>query len=353
MGLIQSLRLANELIASPGPEVTKRLFADADGVFWVDWREEDAQIVALCAKSMNDRLLTAERDGEGLVIDYRGKSVKVAPGAKGDERDLTLLALNKVLKPQYEIRYVRASDGGDTAAFMSLPASQWKGFEKQFGDRVAAAFAKLGKDTPIFDGEQPAMEGTRSKDAASDPAQARLVKFSRVHPRLCTVAQARQWKKALGDPVIAPLAGDLVVAYFLDVEPDFPLVTDSLLAEFDMDREGLAKLAYSNALKAWTKVKIVERDGITQMRGGPVVGGIDMTASIALNPATWKLTEQYDGPFVAAFPSHGHAYSAPLKSPEAVAALRKELAAMDFAAPGGLTPQLFTRDDSGWKVYKP
>ena len=348
MSLILSLKLANELITSPGPEVTKRLFADAPGVFWIDWREADEEVVALAAKAMNDPTLTAERSGARLTVSYRGTTAKVPPRSKGDERDLTLLAINKVLAPEHEVRFVRASEGGDTLAFMSLPVEVWQGYEKKFGDRVAAAFARLSGAKPLFRGEQPApARGVKGSDTP-----ARLTKFSRVHPRLSTIAQARQLKKALRDPVIEPLAGDLVVTYFIDVEPDWPLVTDSLLAEYGLDREQLAKLAYGNALKAWVHVKMIERDGLTEMAGGPEVGGFSMTASIALNPGTWKLTEQFDGPFVAAFPSHERAFSAPLKAPAAVETLRRELAAVDFKAPGALSPQLFAREAGIWKPYE-
>src|ERR1035438_7030490 len=69
--------------------------------------------------------------------------------SRGD-RHITLLALNRALSPDYEIRYVRASDD-DEPAFAPLAASDWIALNEQYGSAaVDIAFARLDEGRNLF-----------------------------------------------------------------------------------------------------------------------------------------------------------------------------------------------------------
>jgi hypothetical protein len=346
MSLLQALALARELITAPGDAVMKRVFEGAPGSFLVDWREEDDRIVALAAEALGEKTLRAVQKGGGMQIKFKRKTVDVPLQGDGGDRHVTLLALNEAIAPDHEVRFIRASEGGDTIAFMALARHVWTGFETQLGDRVAAAFAKLTPEEPLF-------EAAGAADVVfKDTRQARFVKFERVYPRICTLEQTRGFTVGTEAPLVEPLAGDLAVAYFRDVEPAYLMVSEAELVEFGIDRAEFRKVVRGNALACWSgKVKFIERDGLTEMVGAAVVGGIDMTAALAINPSTWDLMEQYDGAILAAFPSRDRIFSVPAANPEAIATLRRELAAMDFTGPAALSPQLFARDGTGWKLH--
>jgi hypothetical protein len=143
---------ARQLIEHPGDQTTKQLFESAVGVFWVDWREADNYIVTLAADCIGCSELTAEWVGDKLHIVFRGKVTAVSLKPEPGQQDITLRALNKSLYPEFEIRYVKASDGGDTLAFMPLEPSAWSELESLYGAKVDAAFGKLASGSPLLFG---------------------------------------------------------------------------------------------------------------------------------------------------------------------------------------------------------
>lgn len=144
---------ARQLVEHPGDQATKQLFEDAKGVFWVDWREADNYIVKLAADCIGCSNLTAEWVGDKLHIAFRGKVTAVFLKPEPGQQDTTLRALNKALYPEFEIRYVKASDGGDTLAFMPLKPSDWSELESLFGAKVDSAFGKLEIGSPLLFGD--------------------------------------------------------------------------------------------------------------------------------------------------------------------------------------------------------
>ncbi len=125
-----------------------------DIVLWVDWREEDDAIVNNCAAILglgglyarfvekgDAVLLEIARDGRVTMLDYGGDA----------NRDATLLLLADVLRPHYDLRYCRQSDGSDTAAFLPLKREDWVTLEREYPDKVAILFATISAETPIFD----------------------------------------------------------------------------------------------------------------------------------------------------------------------------------------------------------
>lgn len=124
-----------------------------DIILWVDWREEDDRIVSECARILGLNGLTARfveredtfpleliRDGRVTMVDYDDPT----------NRNTTLIALDQVLRPDYELRYCSDSAGSDTAALLPLPAAAWRILERDYPDAVQHCFVPLSADTSIF-----------------------------------------------------------------------------------------------------------------------------------------------------------------------------------------------------------
>jgi len=157
---------------------------DQSVFFWVEWNEDDDQIPGMCEAILKTGQLAADWDDDTMVIVWRGTRFPVAltkslPAtlaaspitaaidavlplsisdallwpSRGD-RHITLLALNRALHPDYEIRHVRASDK-DELAFAPLAASDWTALEQQYGPvAVEAAFARLQDYPNLFTGSK-------------------------------------------------------------------------------------------------------------------------------------------------------------------------------------------------------
>ncbi len=143
--------VAITLVEKPGEETTSALFNESHaGIFWVDWREADDDIIHMAAKALDIYSLFPEwRDGN-LFVRYNDVLTPVSLEFKPGEQDKTLLSLNKALAPDYEIRYVRASEGGDTIAFIGLDADSWIHLQTTYGDRIGDAFMTLTAETQLF-----------------------------------------------------------------------------------------------------------------------------------------------------------------------------------------------------------
>jgi tetratricopeptide (TPR) repeat protein len=152
-----SKAFALQLIEHPGDETARQLFRGRiDGVFHVDWREADDDIVGLAAACIGgggsggaNELRPQWIDGT-LHVSFRGKLTPVPLEFRPGEQDTTLLALNRALAPELEVRHIRASEGGDTAAFMVLRRAEWSELDAAHGSKVDAAFGRIGPDSSLF-----------------------------------------------------------------------------------------------------------------------------------------------------------------------------------------------------------
>lgn len=104
-----NINLITAVLESPGKEKIRALLDDDTTVFWVDWREDEADIVRYCEAVLQTGSLTAEQvraatpRGSELFISCNGKRVR-APLINGPEdRHIALCALNQVLAPDYEV----------------------------------------------------------------------------------------------------------------------------------------------------------------------------------------------------------------------------------------------------------
>lgn len=123
-------------------------------IFWVDWREEDDVIVEYCEKCLNTGTLHAEMGYSGdellLTINYKDQAFT----EKVIDRDPTLIFLNRILQPDYEIRFCKGSDGSDTLAFLPLSKAEWAELENIHGkEKLERLFETINENTQMFSKE--------------------------------------------------------------------------------------------------------------------------------------------------------------------------------------------------------
>src|SRR5436190_23967538 len=88
---LMNINLVIALLESPSEEAIRALFDDRATVFWVDWREDEADIVKYCESVLQTGSLAAEwvdaattPRGSDLFITYGAKRIR-APLINGDE----------------------------------------------------------------------------------------------------------------------------------------------------------------------------------------------------------------------------------------------------------------------------
>jgi hypothetical protein len=108
--------------------------------FAVDWREDDADIVADCAEALELELLTAEWRDEELFIIFNGQEARVPLQSDAEDRHITICALNDLMEAKYEIRFLVFSLGSDTLGFAALSVADWRELEKSNAAAVAENF---------------------------------------------------------------------------------------------------------------------------------------------------------------------------------------------------------------------
>ncbi len=127
--------------------------------FLVDWREEDDAIIEYCEGILQTGQLSAEVvDTDNLLgfavyISYGDKRVEVPLKGEVADRHITVHTLNQLVLPAYEIRYLTASNGSDTAAFVPLASDDWSVIEKEFPEAVKENFTQIEESVNLFQGD--------------------------------------------------------------------------------------------------------------------------------------------------------------------------------------------------------
>lgn len=127
---------------------------DKEIIFWVDWREDDDVIIAYCENCLKTNSLNAEMNSFSnnieLTVNFEHKTYT----EKVVDRDNTIIKLNEILKPKYEIRFCKVSDGSDTLAFLPLSAEEWRMLiEKYSEQKINQCFEPINQDSIMFNKE--------------------------------------------------------------------------------------------------------------------------------------------------------------------------------------------------------
>ena len=139
----------------------RALLDDDTTVFWIDWRQEDETIAESCELILQTGHLSGELaevdsdEGFEVYLQYRDQRLKVPLSYSGDDRHITLCALNRALAPEYEVRFCIDSNGSDTLAFLPLECKKWCELEAQYGEAVAKRFYKIAERPNLFTNQLP------------------------------------------------------------------------------------------------------------------------------------------------------------------------------------------------------
>ena len=156
-----NINLITAVLESASKETIRALFDDDTTVFWVDWREDEGDIVKYCEAALQTGNLTYEwvrattPRGRDLFISYGGRRIR-APLINGyEDRHIALCALNQVLAPDYEVRFCIDSKGSDTLAFLPLLAARWAELEQKYGVAVSRHFYRFAERPNLFTDSLP------------------------------------------------------------------------------------------------------------------------------------------------------------------------------------------------------
>lgn len=140
-----------ELIRGKVDEARGEVWEHDDLFFFVDWREEEQNIPGYCDALLGPGLVAASWRGDDLVFSCADRSTVVPLTHSPADRHIALLSLNEVLSPLFEIRYVWASHGADSAALLPLAAHDWQSLLSEYGaTALDMAFLKLQQAPNLF-----------------------------------------------------------------------------------------------------------------------------------------------------------------------------------------------------------
>ncbi len=118
---------------------------DYEFVMWVDHRESDDDIVKMCERVLNTGELDGwfDNDTLDLIVDYRGVQHRIEYPNDFADRDTSIVGLNKIIQPEFELRYCTASAGSDTAAILPLKPEEWHALEARCGEKLRLYFEPI------------------------------------------------------------------------------------------------------------------------------------------------------------------------------------------------------------------
>jgi hypothetical protein len=137
------------------------LLEDDATVFWIDWRQEDETIAESCelvlrTGRLSGELVEVDSDaGYEVYLQYGDRRIQVPLSYSAGDRHITLCALNRLLAPEYEVRFCIDSKESDTLAFLPLASVQWAEFEQRYGEAVGRRFYQYADRPNLFTDSLP------------------------------------------------------------------------------------------------------------------------------------------------------------------------------------------------------
>src|SRR3954469_21104351 len=151
-----NLQLIANVLDSPSSQSIRALLEDSKTVWWVDAHQEETSIVQYCETKLNTGSLSSEiveADSKGasaMYIRYNQKQLKVPLSGRAQDRHIILFSLNRILEPDYEIRFFTGSPEVDALAFIALPIETWTLIENRYGAFVQKLFYRILPEPNLF-----------------------------------------------------------------------------------------------------------------------------------------------------------------------------------------------------------
>jgi len=139
-----------------GGQMTVDDFFESSAVVWVDWREDDSDLIEYFNDLMKEpievqMLDNAKPYGDDILLKKGDKACQI-PYQEVMDRDTTIKYFNDCIKPEYEIRWLVESLGSDTLGFVLLPSHKWQTLAAEFGNiKVENAFLPITLESKMFD----------------------------------------------------------------------------------------------------------------------------------------------------------------------------------------------------------
>lgn len=137
-------------------QMTVEDFFDSSAVIWVDWREDDSDLIEYFNDLMKEpvevqMVNNAQPYGDDIRL-KKGEKEFLIPYQGVMDRDRTIKYFNDCIKPEYEIRWFVESLGSDTLGFVLLPSHDWQALAEEFGHaKVENAFLPITLESKMFD----------------------------------------------------------------------------------------------------------------------------------------------------------------------------------------------------------
>jgi hypothetical protein len=128
-----------------------------DIAMWIDWREEDDNIIHYCEDilrtgELSVETLDAENErGFDTIITYKNQEISIPYKGNGADRDTTIKTLNQTIQSEFEIRLCKESLGNDTLCFIPLTNEQWNELDDKYPKKMSVKFEKITTETKLFD----------------------------------------------------------------------------------------------------------------------------------------------------------------------------------------------------------
>lgn len=154
------IKFLEEYLLTKDPDFFADNFCDDDAIYdivmWIDWREEDENIIEYCVDILQtDQLSVETLDANNIrgfetIITYKNQEITIPYKCEGADRDTTIRTLNQIIKSDFEIRLCKESYGSDTLCFLPLTNKQWFQLEEKYKTQVAKKFKKITNKTILF-----------------------------------------------------------------------------------------------------------------------------------------------------------------------------------------------------------
>jgi hypothetical protein len=137
------------VVQQPTNSHSAAIFEDRENILWIDWRDEEESIVSQVQERVGVADLTAtlaESDnpwGYTVMISRGATSRTISPELGLDARHATLNALDELLAPEFQIRYVTETNGSDTFGVVVEKAADWQFLFAKYGRRVNEHFCPI------------------------------------------------------------------------------------------------------------------------------------------------------------------------------------------------------------------
>jgi hypothetical protein len=166
------------------------------------------------------------------------------------------------------------------------------------------------------------------------------------------VSIAEQKFKGKGDPIAAPLVGDLWVMCAIDAPTAIEIMKPSDLTTLNLSQDEALALCKKNSAAALPPLAPYKRD--YPQPGVNIVTGDPYASSLMIFPERWEaLARELDGDLLVAAPGHDAVIYASGKSANSAVVLGEAAAVVASRAEKPLSTEVFRWTPSGWKEANP